>query len=286
MNRKLHRQLWWLSAAGVAAIAVSCANGPDTTSQSAAVADDDPPPTAKGQPPLLPPPQDPGPPLVAGPVRPPPKMKGTAESVEAFIAWAVASTGAERELGRAAIALASAEPKNVSLLGDQLMTWYQADVGRALVILAIVGEMRTPDAEKQLVSFMALQAKPSGVLVEGADTAVTGLGMLQSKAVDGLAYQGSKSADKLVLTIAAQHPDLAVRSEAMVAYLHNHGNTEAARKVVLTAVRSDEARYVDRVVKLPSDDIGTFDQKVAAYLAAHPEAIPPIPEPAQPGAQP
>jgi len=285
MTRKLHRQLWWLSAAGVAAIAVSCANGPDTTTGQAAVTDDD-PPTAKGQPPLVPPPQDPGPPLVAPPVRQPPKMKGTGESIEAFIAWAVASTGAERELGRAAIASAAAEPKNVTLLGEQLMAWYQADVGRALVILAILGEMRTPDTEKQLASFMALQAKPSGVVVEGADPAVAGLGMLQSKAVDGLAYQGSKSADKLVLTVAAQHPDLAVRSEAMVAYLHNHGNTEAARKAVLSAVRPDEARYVDRVVKLPGDDIGTFDQKVGAYLAAHPEAIPPKPVPAQPGAQP
>ena len=48
MTRKLHRQLWWLSVAGVAAIAVSCANGPDTTSESAAVSDD-PPPAAKGQ---------------------------------------------------------------------------------------------------------------------------------------------------------------------------------------------------------------------------------------------
>lgn len=285
MNRKLHRQLWWLSVAGVAVIAVSCAGGPDTTTESAAVTDDV-PPTAKGQAPLVPPPQDPGPPLVAGPVRQPPKLKGTAESVEAFIAWAVASTGAERELGRAAIVEATNEPKNVTLLGDQLMAWYQADVGRSLVILAILGEMRTPDAEKQLSAFLALQAKPSGVVVDGADTAVAGLGMLQSKAVDGLAYQGSKSADKLVLTLAAQHPDIAVRSEAMVAYLHNHGNTEAARKAVLAAVRPDEARYVDRVVKLPSDDIQAFDQKVAAYLAAHPEAIPPKPVPAQPGAQP
>src|SRR5690349_7202922 len=115
MTRKLHRHLWWLSAAGIAAIAVGCANGPDTTSRSAAVTDDD-PPTAKGQPPLVPPPQDPGPPLVAPPVRPPPKMKGTSDSIEAFIAWAVASTGDERELGRAAIVDASAEPKNASLL--------------------------------------------------------------------------------------------------------------------------------------------------------------------------
>lgn len=285
MNRKLHRQLWWLSVVGVAAIAVSCANGPDTATESAAVTDDV-PPTAKGQPPLVPPPQDPGPPLVAGPVRQPPKMKGTAGSVEAFIAWAVESTGAERELGRAAIVEAANEPKNVSLLGDQLMAWHQADVGRALVILAILGEMRSSGAEQQLAAFIALQAKPSGVVVEGVDPAVAGLAMLQSKAIDGLAYQGSKSADKLVLTVAAQHPDIAVRSEAMVAYLHNHGNTEAARKAVLAAVRPDETRYVDRVVKLPTDDIAAFDQKVAAYLAAHPEAIPPVPEPAQPGAKP
>jgi len=118
------------------------------------------------------------------------------------------------------------------------------------------------------------------------DSAVAGLGMLQSKAVDGLAYQGTSTADKQVLTIAAKHPDIAVRSEAMVAYLHNHGSTEAARKVVLAAVRQDEARYVDRVVKLPTDDAAAFDQKVAAYLGAHPEVIPPKPEPAQPGAKP
>jgi hypothetical protein len=286
MTTNVHRRLLWTWAASVAAIAMSCSSdGPDTTSAPAAVSNDQ-PPTVKGEPPLDPPPQDPGPPLAPGPVRQPPKMEGTAASVEAFIAWAAASTGPERELGRAAILDAAADPRNIALLGEQLMSGYQADVGRALVMLAILGEMRTPDAEKRLGAFIRLKAQPSGQVIDGEDSAVAGLGLLQAKAVDGLAYQGTQSADKQVLTIAVQHPDVAVRSEAMVAYLWNHGNTEAARKVLLAAVRPDEVRYVDRVLKLPTDDAATFDQKLARYLGDHPEVIPPAPQAAQSGAKP
>lgn len=246
-----------------------------TTWEERPVASADQPPSAPGNLPLTP---APGRMLEPGPVRQPPKMDGTAASVESFIAWAVASTDAERELGRAVIVAAGGDARNIALLDKQLARWRDRDVTRALVILTIIGEIRSPQAEALLAAFMDLKPTPTGIVVDGEDAAQTALGMLQAKAVDGLAYQGTASADGKVLQVAGTHPDIAVRSEAMVAYLWNHGGTAEARQKLLAVVRPDENRSIDRIVRLPSDDSASFNAKVAAFLKTHPEAEPPVPE--------
>jgi hypothetical protein len=106
----------------------------------------------------------------------------------------------------------------------------------------------------------------------------TALSVLQAKAVDGLAYLGTPSANEIVVKMVAEHPSRIVSAEAIAAYLSNQKDIAAARQTLAPRVRENERVFLDRIVRKSGKSAETFNPKLEAYLKAHPELLPPAPE--------
>jgi hypothetical protein len=215
--------------------------------------------------------------------RPPgkPPALSRLDDVPAFIAWAGASTIGEQEIARQAIAAAGQNPAVVQALIAEVENAQRTDHSRALLVLAILGEMRSPIAEPFLRDFVNRPLPSTGTVVDGEIVEQTAQATLQAKAVAGLAYLRQPSSDQEVLRIIAQHPSGIVRAEAISAYLWNHGDSPEARRVVSRHVRPEEQIFVDRPRRVRGEDAASFNRKLAEYLKAHPEIVPPAPEPFQ-----
>jgi hypothetical protein len=213
----------------------------------------------------------------------PPALAGTADdarkAVAAFIDWAGASLPEEHEDGRRALAGAKDNQEIVKAFTEEITKAQRTDHSRALLALSLLGEMRSPAAEAFLRDFVNQPFPQEGTRnEEGEIPEQTALAQLQAKAIDGLAYLRSESANREVLTQIQKHPSIIVRSEAISAYLWNQDNKEAARRTLQQYVRKEELRYIDQVTRQEGEKAASFNPKLEAYLKAHPEVAAPNPE--------
>ncbi len=212
----------------------------------------------------------------------PPALVGSGlvarENTRTFISWASLSAPSEREDARREIAAAASNPEIVRSVIEDVRSSYQEDHGRALIGLAILGEMRGSDGERFFREFVRMPLPREGTVVEGEILEQTALATLQAKAVEGLAFLRTPEADAEVMRLAGEHESIIVRAEAISAYLWNHGDTDEARKALAPHVRPEERILLDRVRRVSGESAESFDGKLKAFLAAHPEAVPPAPE--------
>jgi hypothetical protein len=196
-----------------------------------------------------------------------------------FIKWAGASRKSEHELVRKTIAGAAENKEVAGVLCDEAFKAQKEDHSRALLVLSILGEMRSSDSAQCLNRFMAIPFPQAGAVVDGEIIEQTALATLQAKAIDGLAYVRTDVGDKAVLEAVRSHPSIIVRGEAIEAYLWNHRDSPAdARKTVASFIRKGEQIYFDRVNRESGEGSETFNRKLQAYLKAHPEVLPPAPK--------
>jgi hypothetical protein len=221
---------------------------------------------------------------VAMPPRPsggPPALTGAADIARAnvanFITWASASVPTEREAARNAIHAAAKNADVVNALADEAFRAQSIDHSRALIVLSILGEMQSSLGESHLDRFAWQSLPTTGTIVEGDIAEATELATLEAKAVDGLAYLGTATADAEVLRAVSDHASLTVRAEAISAYLWNHNDSPEARAELLKHVRKGEEIYLDRVRRGPGVQASSFNPKLAAFLNQHPEVVPPDP---------
>ena len=212
----------------------------------------------------------------------PPALSGQGDeakrAAEAFVKWASQSTVQEREDGRKAIEAARENKDIAAALCEQAFAAQSKDNSRALVILAIIGELRSPDGEECLRRFLNQPLPTKGTIVEGQIIEQVALATLQAKAVDGLAYLGTETGNAEVLKAVSEHPSIIVRAEAINAYLWNQKNSAEARATLQRYVRKGEEIYLDRVRREEKETARTFNPKLEAYLKQHPEVIPPAPK--------
>lgn len=210
----------------------------------------------------------PSPPLLADPNRPP------GESVPGFIDWAGRSGIGQREEGRKIIVGASSNSAVAEELCRQITEHQPTDFSRTLIELSVLGEMRNPQGEECLVKFLHQPFPREGTVVNGEIVEQTTLGELQSKAVDGLAYAGTKSGDREVLWAAVSHPSRIVRAEAINAYLWNRKDSAEARATLQKIVRPDERVFLERPRYEPGMSGEEFNKKLAMYAREHPAPKP------------
>jgi hypothetical protein len=199
------------------------------------------------------------------------EQRGRASAKE-LIDWAGRSTPAQREEARATFARAKENKVVVDTLCEEAFAAQKTDHSRALVVLAILGETRSPHAERCLARFLDIPFPQGGkATAEGEIPEQTALATLQAKAVDGLAYLGSRSADELVLKQVREHPSIIVRAEAIAAYLYNKKNSPEARAALLRHVRKGEEIHLDRVAREEGETKDSFNRKLDVFLKKHPE---------------
>jgi hypothetical protein len=220
----------------------------------------------------------------------PPELTGTGEVAQknalAFIEWAASSTQAQAELVRKAVAEARDNADIMEAFCKAAFEKQPQDHGGALVVLGLIGEARSRHGEECLARFMKLPFPEKGTVVDGEIVEQTALATLQAKAIDGLAYLRTETADKIVFEAIAKHPSRIVRAEAIAAYLWNHDNSDRAKDALKPYVRKDELIFLDRVTRVEGEKKESFNRKLEAYLKAHPEMRPPAPTKAQPRKRP
>ena len=218
-------------------------------------------------------------------LQPAPELAGKGEaaqkSARAFIDWAGASTQAQDDTIRRMLAVAAGNADIVSAFCSEALASQQVDHDRALVVLGLLGEMRSPQGLDCLAKFVSLPLPEKGTLVDGEIIEQTALATLQAKAIDGLAYLKNDQADRIVLDAVAKNPSRIVRAEAIAAYIWNHDNSPRAQAALKSVVHKDELIFMDRVVRQAGDKAESFNQKLATYLKAHPEVNAPKPTKAE-----
>ena len=213
----------------------------------------------------------------------PPPLSGAGDEVRravaSFIDWAGASLTEEQEDGRRVLQGARENKEVVTAFTEEITKAQRTDHSRALLALALLGEMRSPHSEEFLRQFVNQPLPREGTkTIEGETVEQTALATLQAKAIDGLAYLNTESANQEVLRQVKDHASIIVRAEAISAYLWNQKDKAAARRTLLQYVRKGEERYLDQITREEGETAGSFNPKLAAYLKAHPEVAPPAPQ--------
>lgn len=202
------------------------------------------------------------------------------QTVLRFIDFAGNAGGDQKEEIRKALAGARGNTAAAEVMCEEAFAAQKTDHSRALLILSLLGEMKSEAGGKCLARFLKIPFPTGGTKIEGGEIIEqTALGTLQAKAVDGLAYLRTAETDNIVLDAVKSHPSIIVRAEAIEAYLWNNRDREAeARKAVGGVVRRGEQIYLDRVRRDTGESAQTFNRKLEAYLKAHPDVNPPKPE--------
>lgn len=205
--------------------------------------------------------------------------KGMKTSVLEFIKFAGDSGSDQSEEIRNALAAERDNKQVVNVLCEEIFKAQKEDHSQTLLVLSLLGEMRSPFGAECLNRFMNLPFPKTGTRVDGEIIEQTALGTLQAKAIDGLAYLNTKESNQIVLDAVKNHPSIIVRAEAIEAYMWNHRDKlPEARKMLRTRVRKGEEIYLDRVRRESGEKADSFNRKLEAFLKAHPEAVPPKPE--------
>jgi hypothetical protein len=210
----------------------------------------------------------------------PPRLdpKAPERTASDLIVWASASTTDEREVVRKSVSELAQSEALVKALCQEAFTSLLKDHSRTLIALALLGETRSDTSERCLTEFVRLPFPTTGHEVHGEIIEQTALGTLQAKAVDGLAYRMTATADAEVLRLVREHPSRIVRAEAISAYLWNRKDSAEAKAKLASIVRPDEKIFLDRVRRESGDTAETFNAKLRAFLRQHPELQPPPPE--------
>jgi hypothetical protein len=196
-------------------------------------------------------------------------------NARAFLDWASGSVPSEHEQVRQALAFARTN-------ADIVQALCQESNEATLVALSLLGEMRSPLSETCLRQFVRLPLPEIGTVVEGEILERTALATLQAKAIVGLAYLRSTSADAEVLRVVREHPSRVVRAAAIDAYLWNRSDSAQARATLLQYVRPDETIFIDRVRRESGESAVAFNRKLDNFLKLHPEVRPPAPQTTRP----
>lgn len=204
---------------------------------------------------------------------PPPRDAAT---TEAFLTWIATRPGDRAADVREAIAAIREKAAVAAVLHGELLRLPCADVGRHLLLLATIGELRDRSSAAVLERFAWLRDEQ--VIRHPEPTtrrcSFAAGGMLQARAAEMLAWVLRGKDDDAVLRLIRDHPSRAVRAAAIDGYLFQRGDAPEAvaslRGVVAEADRS--------LVGLPrfgvDTDRATFDRRVAEFEAAHPDEAP------------
>jgi hypothetical protein len=225
------------------------------------------------------PPRFPGP---LPPPRPPVPVALTVPTIEAFLVWAQTVPVGQRDVIVQQIAPAAGNDGVVDALTQRLLTFPVMDLGRHLMLLATLGQMRNPRAIDPLIQFVSYPGPMFPPLPEAAQKESTFVSVLdyravlQARAAEMLAYIGGRGL-AATLDIAGTHPTREVRLAAIDAYLFNENDSEAARAALRRVVPAADAKLIGLPRRTRGMDGKTFDARVRAFYEQHPEEIPPVP---------
>lgn len=204
---------------------------------------------------------------------PPPRDAAT---TEAFLTWVATRPRDHAKDVREAIAAIRERSAVAAVLNEQLLRLPCADVGRHLLLLSTIGELRDPSSLAALERFAWLpdeQIFAAPPTTERTCSFTTG-GMLQARAAEMLAWILQGRNDESVLRLIRDHPSRAVRIAAIDAYLFQRGDAPEAVEFLRGQVGAADRSMVGLPRFGADADPETFDRLTAEFEAAHPSDAP------------
>lgn len=215
--------------------------------------------------------------------------------MDEFLLWA-AGTGVD-QVGVVRSQIADAADGSLAVLASSLHDLPVRDCGRHLILLAVLGEMRSPQALDPLETFVWTQGQitvghepheetpaSSAPGLIPCDLDFDSSAMLRARAVEMLAYLGTGEAVDATLRVVRDHPEAGVRIAAIDAHLFNQGDTGAAIDALRPHVRESDQKWVGVPRFTREIDRGDFDRALSAvhaHLDEHAE-VPHVVEPPAP----
>jgi hypothetical protein len=207
-------------------------------------------------------------------------------TVGKFVDWAAGSSAGEEDKVRNGIAAASKQDAVAVALCELVNASMKVNHARALVGLALLGEMKNSAAVDCLKRIVDLPLPTTGMKIEGEIQEAVALAQLQMKAIDGLAFSPDSAAQDKVMQVAASHPSKAVRAEAIGAFLWNAQGSADARAKLEVKLKNEDKIFLDRIEKGPGQKPEEFNAKLDEFMKKHPEVKPPGLEKATAAAKP
>lgn len=206
----------------------------------------------------------------------------TIDSVEAFLSNAAVTPHSQTQIIREEISRIAKDPQIVDALAKQLLTLPVKDIDRHLMILATLGEMRNPEAIQPLVKFIWSDQPFITESAAGKDDSISTTffnhtGALKARAVEMLAYIGTKEAYEATLEVIAKHIGAEVRIAAIDAFLFNHRDSPEAKAELAKVVLADETKLIGIPRWTNGMNIDEFNARVAEFYRLYPEEQPPVP---------
>jgi len=213
----------------------------------------------------------------------------TLPNVQEFVRWAARVDRLGRLKVRQQIEIARQNKEQGKEQGEvvskalfkQFETAPEQDLGQRLIILSIIGELKNPLSTTRLTEIVNNPLPEADSIVHGVLSSKDAVEMIQSKAVQCLAYLNNRVADSLTLSVIKSHPSKAVRSAAIDAYLYNHGDSLAAKQRLRNLLRDEnlfeDLPFVDRIRNTKNISREAFDEGIERFYALHPEARAPKP---------
>lgn len=203
-----------------------------------------------------------------------------ATDVEKFVAWAAQAPVSKREIIRERITKEKSNTEVATGLVTHFKKKMKTDHSSALVILALLGELRSENGFKFLSEFVWQKLPNTGPRDKETNVPMHDYNqiLLQVKAVNGMAYMKTRESNQALLKVISRHPTAAVRAEAIAAFLYNNKFSAEAKKQLSQVVQKKDQIYIDRPVRTDSMTVAEFNKSIQVYLKNHPELKPPSPE--------
>ena len=233
------------------------------------------PPELANQPPPAP---------VVVPSPPWPGLVLTPNNIDGFILVIANAPKTQIPAIRQAIAKTPDRDRVIGGLSARLLESPVTNVGRRLMILAVLGELKSPRAIAPLEEFIwsekiTVRGELGGPVpsTPPATSYFPYTGALKARAAEMLAYIGTQDAFNATLEVAGRHPLREVRVAAIDAYLYNHGDSAGAREALRRVVPQSEAKLIGIPRRTHDMDVRDFDRRLDAFYAQYPEERPPVP---------
>ncbi|MEY2564953.1 MAG: hypothetical protein QOH88_3146 [Verrucomicrobiota bacterium] len=212
------------------------------------------------------------------------------DSIDDFVDWIAATPVGDAQRIRDQVALAAKDEEVLDALTQNLFDFPIVDLGRHLLLLSIIGELRNPRAAEPLIRFIKLPGATYGLLGSDAGREIRasrqsrdaslldGSSALQARAVEMLAYLNTPHALQEALKMASDHISRAVRVAAIDAYLFNHGDSAEAAARLKEAIQGEDRKFVGLARRFRGMDVSQFDASIAAFYRNYSAEHPPVPE--------
>lgn len=199
------------------------------------------------------------------------------ETIDQFIAWAGRSDSTGYLKVREEILKAREDSTVLAPLFDRMEKTGTNDIGTSLIILGILGELKNPQLIGRLENFVWEPLPAEEKVGHGGLSKRDLVEMLESKAIECLAYVRTETSDKATLRVIREHASVAVRSAAIDAYLYNHEDSVEVKEWLRGIVQKQDLPFLDRVRRMSSGDREAFNEGLIRFYKLHPDMIAPAP---------